>query len=248
MIVGILCVLIVYKWIIQYNDYICYSKESVRKYLQFTSDVKTNSDILIVGGDLSFFGFLPDYNFGYCSDGCNAILKTFNQSMHFPKEANNNCPHLKKCLLHNTQLKQLHEKLLNNKIKLRILCNKPNESSIDKKYRLTIAELYNIFKEHLEIKFYNNNCQELLMRGRLKTSNDGTREFFWQWKCDDDIYIFPEKWIGRTPIGKTIIHLYDVMLWNQSISIDSVSISKYKEELCDYINFLKGINVKADLI
>lgn len=241
MVVSIICVLIAYKWIIQYNAIICDSNESVEKYLQFTSDVKTNSDILIVGGDLSFLGYLPDYNYGFCSNGCSKILSAFNHTMQFPEVVNKDCPFMEKCMLHNAQLKQLHEKLMINKIRIRILCNKPNDNSlIDKKYRLTIAELYNIFKENLEIRFYIDNCQELPMKGRLKTSNDGTREFFWQWKSDSDVFLFPEKWVDNTAIGKTIIHLYDVLLWNQCAIIDSTCVSKYKTELLQYMESLEA--------
>lgn len=237
-IVTIIYVVIVYIWVIQYNAFICDGRESVERYLQFTSDVKTNSDILIVGGDLSFFGYLPDENYNFCSVKCDKILDNFNSTMRFPEDAENVCPHLAKCMLHNVQLRQLFEKHKYNRIRIRILCNKPSNTLVDKKYRLAIAELYQLFKENIEIRFYSEDCQELPMRGRLKTSNDGTREYLWQWKSDNDVFLFPDKWVDNTAIGKTIIHLYEVVLWNQSTEIDSASLLKYEEELLDYINFI----------
>lgn len=235
--ITVVFVFIAYMWIIQYNAYICDGRESVQKYTDFTSDVKTNSDILIVGGDLSFLGYLPEGNYAYCKTSCKQSLTEFNQNLKLPEETetDNKCPYFNKCMLHNVQLRQLVEKHKFNSIKIRILCNKPGNTIVDKKYRLMIAELYHLFNENIEIRFYNEDCANIPMRGRLKTANNGTREFLWQWKNDSDVFIFPDMWVDNTTIGKTIIQIYDTVIWNQSEVITDAKISVYENELRTYM-------------
>lgn len=215
------------------------TKEIDKEYISFSfpDNIDSGSTLLLIAGDLSFFGNVPEIkNLNnnkkkqcqkYLSDNspnhqcCNKNTKFCNKNL---------------CMEKSKQFEQLFN-LINKGVKIRIICKKPIDIG-DLQYKRRIGRLKLVYGDSISIKFLPEDTlgNGICVLGRIK-SNGGIKELFWHWKVPGKpgFYTVPETLKDITSENKTIIFLLKDVLWEYAKSNDDI----IKNSIDEYKNFIK---------
>ena len=209
-----------------------------KEYISFSfpNNIDSASTLLLIAGDLSFLGSVPDISNlkNNKKNKCKKYLSDNSQNHQCCKDnskfCKDNC-----CMEKSKQFKQLFE-LIKKGVKIRIICKRPLDIG-DIQYKRCIGRLKSIYKENLSIKFFPEDTlgTGICVLGRVK-SNGGIKELFWHWKVPDrpGYYTVPATLKDTTSENKTIIFLLKDVLWNYAKSDDEIikkSIEEYKNSI-----------------
>lgn len=219
------------------------AKEIDSQYIDFTEELRTSSSLLLIAGDLSFLGKVP--NIQTMADSpkrkeCKKKLLNKNEI----KKCGESGPQCSNCIMQSNQFIQLVRIFRESSISLGILCRKPKDDDIT--YRLVLgALLHHTTLERVDVRFYTEDMDtHLHLRGRLKRTPSGSQELYWHWKNARNAYQAPVTWYDRDPDGRTLIYLYQNVLWEKCKSIENdhkkTYIAEYKE------NVTKAISIKSE--
>lgn len=203
-----------------------------REYINFSKPerVDGHSTLLLIAGDLSFLGDIPDLKSisrDKSRKRCKEYLSDISQTHSCCKRG---CPRAikGKCIEKSEQFAQLLE-LKRKGVTLRVICKKPNDSN-DVAYKLRLGRLKKIFANSMDIRFLPDNVSEggICVLGRIK-ENGGIKELFWHWKDPEkaEAYIVPDTKKIDSSENKTLIYLLETVLWQFSHKIEDGVIEEY---------------------
>ena len=210
------------------------AKDIDKEYVNFSKPdcIDGHSTLLLIAGDLSFLGNIPDikdFEKEKKQKKCNKILSE-NSLKHSCCKAIR-CPFSGKCIEKSAQFEQLFD-LKNSEITLNIISQEPNPTS-DIPYKRRLGRLKEIFSDNFEVRFLPKDTlgSGICVLGRIKV-NGGMQELFWHWKDPKKpgTYTVPNTKKADSSENKTLIYLLGTMLWDSAKKVDSSTIDQYVEE------------------
>ncbi len=211
------------------------------EYIEFSKpeSIDGHSNLLLIAGDLSFLGDIPDIESIKNRKTRETCKKMFSESCSDYECCTKKCPpNLKnKCIRKSKQFEQLVE-LRKNGITFHIICKEPNLSN-DIQYKRRLGFLKTILEDNLSIHFLPKDTLEsgICVLGRIKV-NGGIKQLFWHWKDPEQhrIYIVPEPKKVDSSENKTLIYLLETVLWQFAKEADQSLFNGYIKEYEKVIN------------
>lgn len=204
-----------------------------KMYLDFTRKdcIDSHSKLLLIAGDLSFLGDIPDVNKIKKQVWKNYCTKTLRNN-----ETSHSCCGRKKCpsaikvqcMEKSEQFAQLLD-LRSAGITLHIICKQPHANN-DVVYKRRLGRLVEMFSGNLEIHFLPEETlgHAVCVLGRIKT-NGGMEELIWHWKNPNHpkTYTVPDTKKADTSENKTLIYLLGTVLWEYAQKADAQMLNEY---------------------
>lgn len=217
-------------------------EEIDKKYIEFSlpNNIDSHSELLLIAGDLSFFGELPNITNASSRKKSRCVHHLSNNKQDHSFCNGKKCPsQISNCIESSSQFEQLF-KLVEKGVTIRVICKHPANST-DIQYKRRLGRLKSIYKDSMEIKFFPEETlsDDFCVLGRIK-KNGGIKELFWHWKAPGraGYYTVPETLRATTSDNITIIYLFEEVLWNyakEDTKVIDESIELYNE----YIDEIK---------
>lgn len=217
-------------------------EEIDKKYIDFSlpNNIDSHSELLLIAGDLSFFGELPNITNASSRKKSRCVHHLSNNKQDHSFCNGKKCPsQISNCIESSSQFEQLF-KLVEKGVTIRVICKHPANST-DIQYKRRLGRLKSIYKDSMEIKFFPEETlsDDFCVLGRIK-KNGGIKELFWHWKAPGraGYYTVPETLRATTSDNITIIYLFEEVLWNyakEDTKVIDESIELYNE----YIDEIK---------
>lgn len=207
------------------------------KYIKFSEDIDNEDELLIIAGNLSFFGKVPKIS-GHDEDHRTHCRQSFNSNACIEGARGKCLINKKNCVFKHPQFRQLVALRKNNKsFTLKLLVRRPTNNEEkqqdEHEHGAVLGKLLDFFGEKIDVRFYKSKemSDSIKLLARIKTSA-GKNIMFWNWKNLDKTYSTPEELREESPMGSTFIYLFNSLLWETADEISpnerSLYISTYK--------------------
>lgn len=211
------------------------ASEIDREYVNFSKSdcIDGHSTLLLIAGDLSFLGDIPDIH-EFKKRRKSKCSKKLSDNSFRKSCCTTSCPYDGKCMEQSEQFVQLFD-LKKKEITLHIISQEPNNKT-DIPYKQRLGRLKEIFSDNFEVRFLPKDTlgNGICVLGRIKV-NGGIQELFWHWKNTNKsgTYTAPKTKKADSSENKTLIYLLGTMLWDSAQKAS-------QEDLDNYVQLYKG--------